>query len=133
MVNFHNTAFRGAIFKTCKLLGVAFNECNKLLLSVEFQDCQLNLSSFLKLNLKSTRFTNCNLQEVIFSEADLRESVFDNCNLSRAEFEYTNLEKSDFRSSFNYSIHPESNRIKKAKFSLPGVIGLLDQYNIEIE
>ncbi|HUZ61183.1 MAG TPA: hypothetical protein VMU83_20575 [Hanamia sp.] len=29
----------------------------------------------------------------------------------------TNLEKADFRSAFNYSIDPELNEIKKAKFS----------------
>jgi hypothetical protein len=37
------------------------------------------------------------------------------------------------RTSFNYSINPELNRIKKAKFSMPAVVGLLDKYDIEIE
>jgi fluoroquinolone resistance protein len=48
-------------------------------------------------------------------------------------FDRTNLEKADFRTSFNYSISPESNRIKKARFSLSGIAGLLDGYDIEIE
>jgi len=52
--------------------------------------------------------------------------------LTGAMFESTNLEKADFRSSFHYSINPEINKIKKAKFSLPAVIGLLDKYQIEI-
>ncbi|MEI6884575.1 MAG: hypothetical protein WCO02_08810 [Bacteroidota bacterium] len=39
----------------------------------------------------------------------------------------------DFRSSFNYSIDPGMNRMKKAKFSLAGLVGLLDQYDIEVE
>jgi len=47
-------------------------------------------------------------------------------------FENTILEKVDFSTSFNYSIDPEMNKIKKAKFSLPEVIGLLNKYDIEI-
>jgi hypothetical protein len=49
-----------------------------------------------------------------------------------SSFENTNLEKADFGTAYNYSINPNLNRIKKAKFSLPAVTGLLDQYDIEI-
>jgi fluoroquinolone resistance protein len=47
-------------------------------------------------------------------------------------FDRTNLEKADFRSAGNYSIDPTTNKIKKARFSLDGVAGLLDKYDIEI-
>jgi hypothetical protein len=50
-----------------------------------------------------------------------------------ATFESTIIEKADFRTSFNYSIDPEKNRIKKARFSLAGIAGLLDKYDIEID
>ena len=43
------------------------------------------------------------------------------------------LEKADFRTAFNYSIDPENNRMKKAKFSPPEVVGLLNKYDIEID
>jgi fluoroquinolone resistance protein len=59
--------------------------------------------------------------------------VFDNCDLTRATFDRSVLEKADFRTSYNYSIDPENNKIKKAKFSLLGVSGLLDKYDIAIE
>jgi len=39
----------------------------------------------------------------------------------------------DFRTSVNYSLDPERNRIKKARFSLSGIAGLLDKYDIEID
>jgi len=39
----------------------------------------------------------------------------------------------DFRTAFNYSFDPEINKIRKARFSYPGVCGLLQKYNIEIE
>lgn len=93
----------------------------------------LKLALFSKLKLKNTRFKNCDLQEVDFTDADLAESIFEHCDLLLATFFKTNLEKADFRSALNYSINPETNRISKASFSIPAVIGLLDKYNIEIE
>ena len=59
--------------------------------------------------------------------------MFDNCDLARAIFANSILEKADFRTSYNFSIDPEINKIKKAKFSLTTVSGLLGKYDIEIE
>ncbi len=73
------------------------------------------------------------MQETDFAEADLTSSMFDKCNLERATFDQTILEKADFRTSYNYSIDPEINRVKKARFSILGVAGLLEKYDIEIE
>jgi len=53
--------------------------------------------------------------------------------LAGAIFENTILEKADFRTSLNYSIDPENNRIRKAKFSILEISGLLDKYDIEID
>jgi len=128
-----NTTLNDIHFVDCKLLGVQFEECNPFLLSVDFENCLLKLAVFNKLKLKKTRFKNCNLQETDFTETDLSGSVFDNCDFQRAIFHRTNLEKADFRSSFQYSIDPENNRIRKARFSRMGVVGLLDKYGIEIE
>ena len=102
------------------------------MLSFSFDYCELRLSSFYKLKIPRTIFKNCGLQEVDFVEADLSNSAFESCDLTGAIFESTNLEKADLRSSVHYSINPEINKIKKAKFSLPAVIGLLDKYQIEI-
>jgi hypothetical protein len=44
-----------------------------------------------------------------------------------------NLKKADLRTAYNYHIDPESNKLKKAKFSLQGLPGLLDKYGIDIE
>ena len=53
--------------------------------------------------------------------------------MNGAIFDNTILEKSDFRTSYNYAMNPEINSIKKAKFSLQGIPGLLGKYNIEVE
>lgn len=126
-------AFRDVIFRDCKMLGLRFDACNPLGLSVSFDGCQLNHSSFYKTKIKKTVFRNSQLLETDFAEADLSGGVFDNCDLALAVFDRTVLEKADFRTSYNYSIDPETNRIKKARFSITGVSGLLDKYDIDIE
>jgi len=131
--NLVKTAFKNVKFKDCKLLGLHFENCDNFLFEVDFESCFLNLSSFYKLKLKKTRFKNSTLSEVDFTETDLTSSLFDNCDLTGARFERTILEKADLRNSCNYSIDPELNKIKKAKFSIHGIVGLLDKYDIEIE
>lgn len=73
------------------------------------------------------------MSESYFSEADLEESIFKECSLSMAVFNRTNLEKCDFRTAFGYSIDPETNRLKNARFSTSGISGVLDKYNLIIE
>jgi len=133
MAKLHDTALKDVKFKNCKLLGVDFSVCKTFLLALGFEDCLLNLASFHQLKLKDTIFKNCQLWEADFAEADLTGAAFDGCDLRAAMFEYTVLEKADFRTAFNYSIDPELNRIKKAKFSRQGLAGLLAKYDIEIE
>lgn len=126
------TAFKDVKFKDCKLLGMHFQHCNDFLFAVSFDTCILDLSSFYKLKLKKTLFKNCSLKEVDFAESNLEQAVLDNCDLTRAMFDNTNLEKADLRTAYHYSIDPDANRIKKAKFSKEGVMGLLDKYDIEV-
>ena len=85
------------------------------------------------MKIRKTLFKNCQLHEVEFGESDLSGSMFDNCDLQNAIFENSILNKADLRTSFNYSINPEVNRLKKAKFSLSGLPGLLDQYELEVD
>lgn len=127
------TAFNEVKFKDCKLLGLHFHDCHEFLFTVYFDNCLLNLSSFYKRKLKKTTFKNCTLHEVDFTQADLSGALFHNCDLSRATFQYAILEKADLRSSYNYSIDPEVNKIKKARFSAAGLAGLLEKYDIDIQ
>jgi uncharacterized protein YjbI with pentapeptide repeats len=133
LVKMTSTSFREVKFIKCKLLGLHFEDCNHLLITVYFENCILNITSFYKLKLKNTRFLNSIIMDVDFTETDLSNSVFENCDLKSTTFQRTNLERADFRSSSNYSIDPELNRIKKARFSMPWITGLLDKYDIEVE
>jgi len=133
MVNAKGTAFKEVDFKNCKMTGFNFSISDPFLMTMQFTKCLLNLSSFYNLKLKNIRFKKCNLQEVDFVQTDLTNAAFNECDLRNAIFENSILEKADFRSSINYSFDPEQNRIKKAKFSLQGLPGLLYKYTIDIE
>ncbi len=131
--NITNTAFQDVKFKDCKLLGLSFENCNPFGFSIQVNNCQLNHGSFYQVVLKQTKLIDSQLQYVDFTETDLSQTSFDNSDLQGAIFENAILEKADFCKAINYTIHPEQNRMKGAKFSLEGVYGLLSRYGIEIE
>ncbi len=133
LANLGNTVLRDVRFADCKLLGLRFDDCNQFGISMSFTDCVLNYSSFFRVRQPKSVFKNVLLHDVDFSESDFSGAVFDNCDLQTATFDRTNLEKADFRTAFNYRIDPTANKVKKARFSLPAVVGLLDGFNIVIE
>jgi len=126
------TSFKDVIFKFCKLIGVHFEFANPFLIKMEFEECNLNYSSFFKLKIPKTKFIKSSIQEVDFTEANLKESIFDYCDLSMSKFENSNLEKVDFYTSFGYTLNPLINNIKKARFSKNEIVGLLSDFNIVI-
>ena len=133
LIKLNQTALQDVKFIHCKMLGVRFDMCLDFGLSFTFDTCQLSHCIFYGKSIKKTSFLNSQLKEVDFTKCELSGSIFENCELSGAVFENTILEKADFRSSYNYSIDPELNRIKKAKFSILGISGLLEKYDIVIE
>jgi len=133
LCDIRHTALRDLHFKDCKLMGLRFDQANSFGLSLAFETCVLDHSVFFGMKLKNTVFRNSRLHEVDFSESDLTAAIFENCDLQRAIFMQCNLQKADFRTSYNYAFDPEVNRIKKAKFSLLGVPGLLYKYDIHID
>lgn len=126
------TAFRQVRFVGCKLVGLRFEQCHEFLLAFSFERCPLDYASFTGLKLKQTRFQGCSPQEADFAGTDLSGAWFDDCNLDRAIFEGTNLERADFTTAYRFQIDPNQNRMKKARFSVAGLAGLLAQHGLEI-
>ncbi len=133
MVKLSDTVIRDSEFVNCKILGVNFFECNDFIFTCKFVNCMMKYASFKNMNIKGFEFTDCNMDEVDFFAANLSNSVLKRCSLHRAIFSDTNLEKADLSTALNFSIDPDRNKIKKAKFSRMGLSGLLDKYNIIVE
>lgn len=132
LVNVTRSGFRNVLFSDCKIIGIDFSQCNKLLFSFEFSNCKLDYSNFYEMWISLTKFKNCSLKNVDFRGADLSASLFENCDLTGAKFENSILEKTDFRSAYNFKIDPNLNRIKKALFSDSNLFGLLYRFDIDI-
>ena len=128
-----HTAWRDVTFKNCKMLGLHFEDANEFGLAMTFHHCNLSHSSFYQRKLKKTVFRHVILHDADFSMCDLSLALFDDCDLAGALFDNTNLSGTDFRTAFHYIIDPDNNRIKKARFSLSGVAGLLNKYDIHID
>ena len=127
------TAFQEVRFTGCKLMGMRFDTCDTFLLSFFFHNCTLSHSVFTGLKLKGVTFSHCQLTEAEFTDADLANVPFTDTDLSGAVFDNTNLSGADLCTALNFSINPARNNIKKAKFSLHGLPGLLHQHDIVIE
>lgn len=127
------TSFRDVKFRDCKMLGLRFDQCHTFGLEFRFENCILNHSTFFQLKIRKTIFSKSQLLEVDFNTTDLTGASFAECNLDRAYFENTILEKVDFTTASNYSLDPENNHLKKARFSTQGLPGLLGKYDIIIE
>jgi uncharacterized protein YjbI with pentapeptide repeats len=133
MIQLSGTSLKTIHFKECKLLGIQFQECTDFLFSVNFQDCVLDYSSFANKKMPKTSFNSCSIKEVSFIGTNLTNSVFDNCNLENAIFNETQLAGVNFMTARSFTIDPEFNPMRKAKFSTQGIVGLLDKYDIKIE
>jgi uncharacterized protein YjbI with pentapeptide repeats len=132
-VKFINTSLQEVNFKHCKIFAVMFSDANNVLISLNFDNCNLSFSSFFKLKLSGSKFIECNLQEVDFVEADLSNSDFSGSSLYLSIFENTIINKADFRSAQDYNIDLEKNSHIKTRFSSNSLAGLLNKYNIIIE
>ena len=131
-VQMGETKLNNARFITCKMTGVDFGKCSPFSFRVTFVKCQMDLTVFLDNKLKKTRFTDCLLREAHFMSCELMEAAFENCDLNDAYFSENDLAKADFSTSYNLRLNPDDNVIKKARFSLQSLPGLLEKYDIVI-
>jgi uncharacterized protein YjbI with pentapeptide repeats len=128
-----NTCFQRVVFRNCKMMGLRFEQADPFALDFQLEGCQLPYASFYQVRRHQLHFRSCKLSEADFSGADLEGAVFEDCELEGARFEDTILAGADLRSARNYQIDPGKNVIRGARFSWPGLLGLLRQYEIEVE
>ena len=132
LANLKRTAFRDVKFKGCKMQGLHFDDCDHFLFDAGFDNCNLNHSTFYKVPMKKVVFKKCTCKEVDWSGADLTGAILEQTDLHLSKFDQTILEKADMSTAYHFSIDPERNKIKKAKFSIEGLPGLLEKYDLNI-
>ena len=132
-LKFSNSRLQDLKFIECKMLGVNFSNTSDFGFSISFENCLLDYTSFDRKNMNKSFFKNCRLHKANFTEANLSKTTFTNCDLLDAVFSKSNLEGVDLRTSYNFSIDPENNNIKKAKFASHSLRGLLSRHDIIID
>ncbi len=115
-----------------KAIGIHWFDTGKPF-TIQFLDSNISYSSFFGKPLKKTKFKNCVAKEVDFSECILTEADFSGTDLEGARFSNTDLSLANFKEARNYFIDVNFNKVKKAKFSLPEALRLLDSFDIEVE
>jgi len=131
--NVANTGFQHIKFKQCKLNGLNFSKSLDFLMEMYFDNCVLDKAIFYQKKNKRTTFRDCSMIATDLTEADLSDCKFHNCNMDRAVFDQTILKNADLSTSYNFIIDPDNNDIKKAKFSVHGLPGLLVKFGIEVK
>ncbi len=115
-------------FKNCRLSGIDYEHISPMLFAKSFENCQHSNCDFRELKLLNSEVKECDCVE-----SDLSKAYFRGSSLERSTFEQCNLQGADFRGAMNYRFDPWSNQIKKARFSSPEVLVLLDGFDIEID
>jgi len=124
---------QNCVFKNCKLLGLNFAGAKDFAFEVHFENCMMDYASFDKKKMNKSSFKSCKMHGVNFTQADLSKSTFANCDFYDALFPGTNLSGVDLTSCIHLVIDPEVNKIKKAKFSLQSLPGLLQRHEIIVQ
>ena len=127
------TVFQGVQFNDCKMMGIRMELASKHLFTAVFNHCVLSYSSFRGRKMNRWKFKDCIFHHTDFSGSDLGNAVFAHCDLKEAVFDKTNLQGADLTQAFNFTIDPEANAVKKARFQLSGLPGLLTKYGLKIE
>ncbi len=133
MVKFGQIGFDKVQFNDCKMVGADFTNAKDFLFAVDFTNCILDYTAFMKKKNRKCHFKNCSLKGADFSEADFTSAIFERCDLSTAVFMRSVLNGANFAPSYNFTIDPEKNQLRKAKFSADGLVGLLTNYGIVVE
>lgn len=127
-----NSTFRDTKFDECKLMGINWSSVQSIA-NLSIQNSNLDYSVFQELNLGHAIFKDCVIREVDFSQSKMESANFSGSNLRGSFFTGCDLSKADFRDAIEYNIDPQFTKLKKAKFSMPEAMSLLQSLEIIIE
>jgi fluoroquinolone resistance protein len=133
LIKTNDTSFQSTEFTDCKILGVNFTLCNPFALGICFSGSIINSCNFSGMKLRKSKFTECEIVDTDLINADLTEADFTSAKFRGAVFHNTNLSKAKFINAQGYEIHPMNNNIKKASFSLPDALTLIEQMDVIIK
>lgn len=130
--NINGTRFIDCSFTECKIIGWHWHRSGSPL-SIRLTRCNCSESNFFGVSMKKLSLTECLFANCDFGDAKLTNADLSGSDFAGARFANTDLAHADFRGSTSYAIDVRSNIIKKARFSLPEAVSLLNSLNIIVE
>ncbi|QNJ99845.1 pentapeptide repeat-containing protein [Dyella telluris] len=129
--------FDAVHFTDCKMVGINWTQAHwprvRLAKALAFHRCVLNDSSFFGLDLRECELVECRARDVDFTDANCEQADFSSTDLFESVFARTRLAGANFIDAQNYRIDIFTNDIKRARFSLPEAVALLDSLDIELQ
>jgi fluoroquinolone resistance protein len=137
LITLTGSGFDAVSFTDCKMVGINWTRAQwprvRLARALSFRRCVLNDSSFFGLDLRECELAECRALDVDFTNANCEEADFRDTDLQESVFAHTRLVGANFVDARNYRIVIFNNDIKRAKFSLPDAVALLDGLDIELQ
>lgn len=131
------SGFAAVSFTDCKMVGINWTRAHwprvRTAKALAFKRCVLNDSSFFGLDLRELALVECRAIDVDFTGANCEDADFHGTDLRDSVFARTRLVRANFSDAQNYRIDIFNNDIKRARFSLPEAVSLLDSLDIELE
>ena len=127
-----DSRFIDVTFSKSKAIAIDWTKAQRVQ-GLAFDGCQIDYSNFRLLRIPKIKMANCEAREVEFIETDLSGGDFRNTDFKGSRFIRADLSEADFRGAKNYFIDVKSTALKKARFSLPEALVLLDSLDIVIE
>lgn len=132
-----NSGFDAITFTDCKMLGIQWAQAHwprvRLAKALAFTRCVLNDSSFFGLDLRECAWIECRALDVDFTDANCEDADFSGTDLQDSVFSRTRLVRANFTDACHYRIDIFRNDIKRARFSLPEAVALLDGLDIDLD
>lgn len=139
-MKFRNVQAMGNSFENCSLSGVDWSALLDerkrdmgFLPFDAFSACTLRRCVFYGLDLRKFDFHGCDLSGSYFDDCNLTKSDFSDSVLRGTSFSHNDMSGADFRHASEYLFSLESNKVAKAKFSLPEAVNLLSALGIVLD
>lgn len=128
--------FTEVTFDECKLVGIDWSRAAwpnlVFFVSLHFNKCIINDSSFFGLVLDEIIIEECKAHDVDFREGSFCRANFTYTDFANSLFGKTNLSGADFSEAINYNIDIFNNKISKTKFTRYEALSLLSSLDIEL-
>jgi fluoroquinolone resistance protein len=133
LIKLDNVSMDEVLFKENKLSGIDFSGLAGISKSLEFTNSKLNYIVIADIDLEKRIFKECSIIESSFFKVNLQSADFSGSDIKGTRFEDCDLRKANFVGAKNYFIDTVTNKIAKARFSLPEATSLLKNLDIVLE